>query len=81
MMNKVERVKKIIKDNYENAQCGCFFTPNWVGDPMVTVYEDEEVTVDICYPYMYFEVFGLNDEEIREVLAYYDYECSSNKEV
>ena len=38
---------------------------------MDTIYEDEELTIDICYGYMYFEVFGLSDEEFEELEKYY----------
>ena len=71
-MTKLERAKEVIKQNYEDADCGIFFTRNLIGDPMETIYEDKEITIDICYSYSYFEVFGLNDEEEMELAKYYD---------
>lgn len=41
-----------------------FFERNVVGDAMTTIYEHDDVTVDICSMWGYIEVFGLNDEEM-----------------
>lgn len=71
-MNRVEKVKKIIRENYNDAQFGCFFTRNILGDPMSTIYMDNEIVVDICYRYEYFEIFGLTEDEEDEVFAYYE---------
>ena len=71
-MTKLDRAKKVISENYQDAYLGLFFTRNWVGDPMGTVYEDEEITIDICYCYSYFEVFGLTTEEEKELHMFYE---------
>lgn len=71
-MNRVEKAKKIIRENYSDAEYGCFFTRNVVGDPMSTIYIDDDIMVDICYRYSYFEIFGLTDDEEDEVFAYYE---------
>ena len=47
--NKLDIAKKIIRERYSEATCGIFFCRNFVGDPMDTIYEDEDLTVDICY--------------------------------
>jgi hypothetical protein len=39
---------------------------------MTTIYEDENLTIDICYNWAYFEVFGLNNTEFKELEKYYD---------
>lgn len=49
-MRKLEKAKEVIKDNYKNAQCGIFCTRGTMCDPMSNIYEDEELTIDICYP-------------------------------
>lgn len=69
-MNKLEKVKEIIKENYVFG--GLFFTRNLVGDRMVTIYDEDGITVDICYGYEYFEVFGLNEKEEEELINYYN---------
>lgn len=71
-MNRVNKVKEIIRNYYSDAECGCFFTRNVVGDPMSTIYKDDEIMVDICYRYSYFEIFGLTEDEEDEVFAYYE---------
>lgn len=38
---------------------------------MVTVYDDAGLTIDICYSYAYFEVFGLSDEDFAELKNFY----------
>lgn len=40
-MTKLEKAKKIIKDNIRNAECGIFDSRNLVGDPMTCIYYEE----------------------------------------
>lgn len=70
MKDNLTIAKEIIKENFKQANCGIFFCKNWYGDPMETVYKNDEIMIDICYRYSYYEVFGLNEEE-QEELAYY----------
>lgn len=70
-MSNLEKSKEVIKTNYMNARHGIFDSRNIVGDEMETIYEDEGLTIDICYYYEYFEVFGLSDEEFEELATYY----------
>ncbi len=67
-----EKVKEVIKDNFNNADCGCYSTRNWVGDPMETIYSGTYFTVDICYSYSYFEIFGATPDEFKELHDYYE---------
>lgn len=71
-MNNLEKAKEIIKALYNVADCGIFDSRNVAGDAMTTVYEDENLTIDVCYKYSYFEVFGLSDTEFEELESYYD---------
>lgn len=70
-MNKLEVAKKIITENINNAKYGIFDTRNIFGDDMVTLYDSDDLTIDICYFWMYFEVFGLTDNEFVELDKYY----------
>ena len=70
-ISRIDKVKDIIRDNYINARHGLFFVLNWVGDPMSTLWKGDGVTIDICYNEEYFEVFGLTEEEEKELLAFY----------
>ena len=72
MNNKLEIAKKIIKENYKNANCGIFDCRNLVGDSMTTIYDEDGLQIDICYHWSYFEVFGLTDNEFTELESYYE---------
>lgn len=67
----IEILKKIIKENIKKADCGIFFTRNLVGDIMENIYEDENVSCDICRYYGYFEIFGLTVGKEDEIECYY----------
>lgn len=71
MKTKLDKAKEIIKDNIEDASCGIFDSRNIAGDEMDNIYEDNELTIDICYDWEYFEVFGLSDLEFAELVSYY----------
>lgn len=71
-MDKLEKAKQIIKENFDNARCGIFNIRNFVGDTMTELYDDGELKIDICYPYSYFEVFGLTYSEFEQLEAFYD---------
>lgn len=70
-MNKLEKAKEIIKDNFKDAECGIFNTRNIIGDRMTLLYDDGKLQIDICYDWQYFEVFGLTDEEFEELAEFY----------
>ena len=70
-MSNLEIAKRIVKENFKDAKCGIFSTRNIVGDEMTTIYAKDGLTVDICYGYRYFEVFGLPDNEYDELYDYY----------
>ena len=66
-----EKVKKLIKKNYDDADCGLYNTRNLVGDEMATIFRGEYFTIDICYFYSYFEVFGTTFDEFEELMKLY----------
>lgn len=76
-MEKLEIAKKVIKENYENANCGIFDSRNTVGDSMTTIFDENGLTIDVCYGWAYFEVFGLSAEEFKELSAYYNELCKN----
>lgn len=71
-ISRIDKVKNVIRNRYADAMCGLFFTRNLVGDPMLTIWQEDGVTIDICYDYEYFEVFGLTEEEEHELFAFYN---------
>lgn len=70
-MGKLEKAKEIIEANIKNAKYGIFNTRNLVWDVMDTIYHKDGLTVDICYGWEYFEVFGLSDDEFNELKRFY----------
>ena len=71
-MSNLEKAKEVVKVYYRYAHYGIFDTRNIMGDEMITIYEGKGLTIDICFYYSYFEVFGLNDTEFEELEKYYD---------
>ena len=71
-MDKLEIAKRIIKENIEDARCGIFDTRNIAGDTMETLYDSNGLTIDICYFWAYFEVFGLTEEEFDILERFYN---------
>ena len=69
--SKLKIAKRVIKEHIDDALCGIFDSRNLVGDPMVTVYFEDNLMIDICYQYEYFEVFGLTGKEFAELEKYY----------
>ncbi len=70
-MNKLEKAKEIIKKYYKDGDCGIYDSRNIVGDWMTNIYDDSDLTIDICYGYSYFEVFGLSNKEFADLEKYY----------
>jgi hypothetical protein len=70
-MTTFEKVKRVIVDNFDQADAGLFFSRNTEGDSMSTLFEENEVIVDICYDYGYYEVFGLTESEKKELKDLY----------
>ena len=65
-------IKELITGLYPSADCGLFNTRNTVGDDMETIYKTELFTLDICYNWSYFEIFGTTDEEFKMLEQFYD---------
>jgi hypothetical protein len=70
-MSNLEKAKEIVKAYYKNANYGIFNSRNIIGDMMETIYENNGLTIDICYHWSYFEVFGLDEAEFKELERYY----------
>ena len=72
MRGKAAVVKDIVKKHIDDFRCGIFFTRNLANDLMETIYDDGEVQIDVCREWAYFEIFGLNNNEEKEVEEYYN---------
>lgn len=72
IMTHLEIAKKIIKENFYNANCGIFNTRNMAKDNMSLLYRKNNVSIWICYYWAYFEVFGLSQNEFKELKKFYE---------
>lgn len=68
---ELAEVKSVIESNYYRADCGLYFTRNIVGDAMETIFDGEFFTVDVCWGWAYFEVFGCEEDEESELEELY----------
>lgn len=66
------KAKDLIKEHFSDAECGMFFTENIVGDTMTTIFEGNVFTLNICYSYSYYELFGCTESEQKEIEDYYE---------
>ena len=65
-------VKELIKKHFSDANSGMFFTRNVVGDVMTTIFEGKIFTLDICYAWEYYELFGCTESERKEIEELYN---------
>lgn len=71
-MTNLEKAKEVIKKYFVQGDCGLYNCGNYAGDPMSTIYEDDNITIKICYCWSYFEVFGLSQKEFSELKEFYE---------
>lgn len=64
--NRLIKLKKFLKKVFKK-RIQAFDTRNTEGDSMETIYNEDGITVDYCYYYEYIEIFGLTDEEYKEL--------------
>ena len=69
-LNKLRRF--LITKGYKGMQT--FDNRNMAGDSMVTIYEEDGITVDYCPGYAYLEIFGLSNEEYHSLKDILDIE-------
>lgn len=82
LMNRVQEldyVKDLIKKYYKQADAGLFFTRNIVGDSMDILFEGQFITLEICKYWGYYEVFGCDNQEEKELKKLYG-SLSTSKE-
>lgn len=70
-MERIEKIKEFVKKNFNEYDCGIYFTPNILGDRVDILDRIDGVDIYGQVYYGYFEVFGLNAEEENELLEYY----------
>ena len=70
-VKEYEKIKSIIKEHIGLGNCGLYNTRNIVGDNMLNLFQGKYFSLDICYGYSYFEVFGMTNEEYELLEEYY----------
>jgi hypothetical protein len=66
--NKINNLIFFLKKMFPNG-IQMFCTRNICGDPMVNIYDSNDISVDYCHYYSYIEIFGLEDDEFERVLV------------
>lgn len=67
-----KKVMEFLKKEYPYGR-QTFFTPNIAGDTMFTVYEEDGIRILNCPYWDYIEIFGLTDDEIKELEFHTNY--------
>lgn len=78
MTKNFEKAKEIIQEHFFDGNYGIFNSRNLVGDRMTTLYHEDELQIDICYGWAYFEVFGLKHDEWLALVQFYEELCEKN---
>ena len=66
------KIRRLIKKNYEYADSGLFNTRNIADDDMSNIFTGKYFTLDICYHWSYFEVFGTKEKEFKKLKKFYN---------
>ena len=70
---EIANLKNIIKLFYNpDFKGGLYNTRNVTNDHMVNIYTSNDIQLDICTDYDYFEVFGLTENEFKDLQNFYD---------
>ena len=69
-MSKLEIAKEIVKKYYKHSYYDLYDSNNTCNDKMSILYHKNGLTIKICYDYCYFQVFGLDKNELDELRLY-----------
>lgn len=72
--SKLDKVKEVIRQHYNNCDGGIYNCHNIFDDPTEEIYNEDGVRIHTNWLWRYFEVFGLTKEEFGELKRYYE-EC------
>lgn len=65
-----DKIKELIKQN--KGKCGLFYIRNSAGDELDVLFSGKYIKLEFCKCWDYFEVFGLEYEEILNFRKFYD---------
>lgn len=60
-MNKIDKLKKFLNEEFKEKILA-YNSRNLVGDRIYTIYDEDGITVDMCYEWNYIEIFGLTQQ-------------------
>lgn len=66
-MNKIDKLKKFLNEEFKE-KIQAFNSRNLVGDRIYTIYDEDGITVDMCYEWNYIEIFGLTQRQFKDLL-------------
>lgn len=69
---ELKKVKSLIKKYYVDGDGNLFNSRNAFEDLMCNIFRGEFFTLDICFDYHCFEVFGTTEEEFQELKNFYN---------
>ena len=65
-MNRLARLKEVLRDNDLFGE-QCFDCETLIGDHRETIYDEDGITVLVCYDYEYVEILGLSADEYQSI--------------
>lgn len=66
-MRDLAKLKVFLQKNVPKIQA--FDTPNWAGDKMATIYNEDGIQVLHCRDYDYIEIFGLTEKQFKSLVV------------
>ena len=66
-MNKIDKLKKFLNEEFKEKILA-YNSRNLVGDRIYTIYDEDGITVDMCYEWNYIEIFGLTQQQFKDLL-------------
>ena len=67
-MNNAEKIINFLKKYFGGEKIQIFYTKNWAGDEMFTIYGEDNIVIDYSPYYDYIEIFGMNEEDYNKVV-------------
>lgn len=65
MTSKLERARLALKEH--ELQGMQAFDCEALCDPHETIYQDEEISIKVCYPCQYVDILGLDDSDFKKL--------------
>lgn len=67
-MNNAEKIIDFLKEYFGGKKVQIFYTKNWAGDEMFTIYDKDNIVIDYSPYYDYVEIFGMTEEDYNKVV-------------